>query len=66
MLISALIFWEGSTNTFNLLCGMVILTLFDIVVILGDHATDEPYDLTLMTHTEPDFYFDRPTYKHFI
>lgn len=33
MLCDALHFWEGLTNTFQLSCGMITPTLFDVAVI---------------------------------
>lgn len=44
MIIVALCFWEGSTNTFQLFCGMVTLTLFDVASIIGLRPTVEVFD----------------------
>lgn len=41
MLVAALYFWESSTNTFQLPCGMVTPTLFDIAAITGLRPTDD-------------------------
>lgn len=44
MLVAALYFWESSTNTFQLPCGMVTPTLFDIVSITGLRPTDDNFE----------------------
>lgn len=35
MLLASMYFWEGSTNTFQLPCGMLKPTLFDVATITG-------------------------------
>lgn len=35
MLVETLYFWKGTTNTFQLPCGMIIPTLFDVTAITG-------------------------------
>lgn len=44
MFIATLYFWESSTNTFQLPCGMVTPTLFDIVAITGLLKTSDSFD----------------------
>lgn len=65
MLFVAILYWEGSMNTFHLRYGMVTTTLFDITSITSLQPTGETFNLTLLTSTEPTFDFDRATYKIF-
>lgn len=44
MLLVSMCFWEFSTNTFQLLCGMVTPTLFDIVGITDLWSSGEDYE----------------------
>lgn len=47
MLLASMYFWEGSTNTFQLPCGMLTPTLFDIAVITGLSPLGDTFDPTL-------------------
>lgn len=44
MMVSSFYFWESTTNTFQLPCGMVTPTLFDIATIIGLRPTGENFD----------------------
>lgn len=43
-LVASLYFWESTSNTFHLPCGMVTRTLFDLVAIAGVRLTCEAFD----------------------
>jgi hypothetical protein len=60
LLLVAMHFWEGSTNTMQLKCGMLTPTLFDIASITGLPPTCEIYDPNLESATQ--FNFDTATY----
>lgn len=49
MLVALLYFWENTTNTFQLSCGMLTPTLFDIATINGLRPTGKTFD-----HNESD------------
>lgn len=49
MLLASLYFWEGSTNTFQLPCGILTPTLFDVATITGLSPLEETFDPTLLT-----------------
>ena len=44
MLFAAIHFWESSTNTFQIPCGMITPTLFDVAAITGLRPTGATYD----------------------
>src|ERR1044072_4859023 len=46
MLLAAIHFWESSTHTFQIPCGMITPTLFDIAAITGLRPTGQTYDPT--------------------
>lgn len=46
MLFVALYFCESSTNTFQLPCGIITLTLFDVTTIIGLHPTGDSFNPT--------------------
>ena len=66
MLISTILFWEGSTNTFYLRDKMVTHTLLDVVVIIGIRTTRETFDPSLKDKTKTNFSFTRPSYSNYI
>lgn len=45
MMVASLYFWKSITNTFQLPCGMVTPTLFDITTITGLRPTNNNFDL---------------------
>lgn len=47
MLLALMYFWEGSTNTFQLPCGMLMFTLFDVAAITDLSPLCETFDPTL-------------------
>ena len=55
MVLTFIFFWEGSTNTFHLPCGMITPMLFDIVAITGLSPLGETYYPTLPTNFKSDF-----------
>ena len=55
MLLASIYFWEGSTNTFHLPCGMLTPTLFDVAAITGLSPLGETFDPTLATTNAFDF-----------
>ena len=57
-------FWEGSTNTFQLPCGMLMPTLFDVEAITGLSPLGETFDPTLPT--ENTFSFNRASLQNYI
>ena len=69
MLLDALHFWEGSTNTFHTRCGMITPTLLDVTAIIGLKPNGKFFN-----HTEADplpirFNVGKsrsPTYNNFI
>lgn len=65
ILIATLLLWEGSINTIQLRCSMVIPTLFDIAFIVGLRPIGETFDPSLITNTQPTFDFVCASYKHF-
>lgn len=64
MLLASLYFWEGSTNTFQLPCGMLTPTLFDVAVITGLSPLGETFDPTLSA--ENTFTFSRASLLNYI
>lgn len=64
MLLASLYFWEGSTNTFQLPCGMLTPTLFDEAAIIGLSPLGEVFDPTLST--ENTFTFSRASLHNYI
>lgn len=66
MLIASLLVSGGSTNTFQMHCGMVTPILFDIVAIAGLCPNNETFYPTLITNIKQVFDLDRTTYKHFV
>lgn len=64
MLLESLYFWEGLTNTFQLPCGMLTPTLFDVAAISGLSSLGETFDPTLST--ENTFTFSRAILLNYI
>lgn len=64
MLLASLYFWEGSTNTFQLPCGMLTPTLFDVAAIIGLSPLGEVFDPTLSI--ENTFSFSRASLQNYI
>ena len=56
--------WEGSTNTFQLPCGMLMPTLFDVASINGLSPLGKTFDPTLPT--EATFSFNRTNFQNYI
>ena len=63
-LLASMYFWEGSTNTFQLPCGMLTSTLFNVAAIIGFSPLGETFDPTLST--ENTFTFNRASLKNYI
>lgn len=66
MLITTMCFWDTSTNTFHLPCGMITLTLFEIVIIVVLRPTREAFEPPTKTRKNHGFTFTRTTYSSFI
>lgn len=64
MLLVSFYFWEGSTNTFQLPCGMLIPNLFDVAAITVLSPLGETFDPTLLT--ENTFTFGRAILLNYI
>ena len=69
MLLAALHFWEGSTNTFHTKCGMMTPTLLDLAALIGVKPARKVFNLT--DHEPIPIKFDvgesrHPTYANFI
>ena len=58
MLLVALHFWNTSTNSLHLKCGLFTLTLLDVAAIIALKPTGETFDHDLC---ESDFFFDFDT-----
>lgn len=57
MFLVSIYFWKGSTNTFQLPCGMLTPTLFNMAAITSLSPMGETFDPTLLT--ESTFSFSR-------
>lgn len=44
MLVASLYYWESTTNTFQLPCGMLTPTLFDVAAIIGLQPVDNNFN----------------------
>lgn len=66
MLISTLNFWEGSTNTFQLPCGMITPTLFDVDVITSLILIGGFFDPNLKNKIKYSFSFRHPSFNAYI
>lgn len=66
MIMSALYFWESSTNTFQLPCGMITPTFFDVVAIIDLQPTGDTFEPTIKNQTKPNFTFDHVGFNAYI
>lgn len=66
MLIYALYFWEGLTNTFQICCGMITPTLFDVVAIIGLRPIWENFNPTIRNKIKLSFSFDHHSFNAYI
>lgn len=66
MLIASMCFWDISTNTFQLPCGMITPTFFDIAVMVGVRPIGLDFDPAKVTRTDLAFSFSWTTYCSFI
>lgn len=66
MIISTLSFWEGLTNTFQLRCGMITPTLFDMALIYGLRPTCDTFNPTLKSKIKPKFLFTQSGFDNYI
>lgn len=66
MLIFSMCFWDTSTNTFHLPCGMLTPALFDIATILGLQPTGMNFEPSRKTSTNNSFNISRTTYNSFM
>ena len=64
MLLASMYFWEGSTNTFQLPCGMLTPTFFDVAAITGLSPLCKTFDPTLPT--ENNFTFNHVSFQNYI
>lgn len=64
MLLASMYFWEGSANTFQLPCGMLTPTLFDMASITGLSPLGETFDPTLSTKNT--FSFNHANLQNYI
>lgn len=64
MLLASMYFWEGSTNTFQIPCGMLMPTLFDVAAITGLSPLGDTFDPTLPTETT--FSFGHASLQNYI
>lgn len=64
MMLASILFWEGSTNTFQVPYGMITPTLFNVAAITGLLPLGEIFDPTLKSDIE--FNFDNPDFKQYI
>lgn len=66
MLISALYFWEHSTNTFHLHYEMITPTLYDVATITDLRPTRDTFNPTLKHKIKPNFLFTRHGFSNYI
>lgn len=66
MLVVAMCFWESTTNTFHLPCGIITPRLFDITTITGLRPTREPFKPSRITKTKHWFAFTHPVYSTYL
>lgn len=66
MLKVALCFWESSTNSFQLPCGVVNPTLFDVVVIIGLRTIGETFNPLIKNQTKPRFTLHNASFNAYI
>lgn len=69
ILLDALHFWEGSTNTFHTICGMLTPTLFDVSAITGLRPHGRSFNSEDTAPVPLEFKVDdsgKPTYNKFI
>jgi hypothetical protein len=65
MIIAAMHFFEGSTNTFHFECGMMTPTLFDVSAITGLSPIGETYD-PAKTNQSIEFDYKEKTFQKYI
>jgi len=65
MLLDALHFWNTSTSSLHLKCGMLTPTLLDVAAITGLKPTDETF-VPSSCESDFSFYFDRATFGNYI
>jgi hypothetical protein len=66
MLLASIHFWESSTNTFQLPCGMLTPTLFDIAAITGLRPTGQVFDPTKIKNPRDFFDFQKTGLNSFL
>lgn len=66
MLVVATCFWDSTTNTFHLPCGILTPTLFDLASIASLRPTREDYEPSRPTRTKLDFDFSDRVFDAFI
>lgn len=66
MLICAFYFWEALTNTFQLPCGMITLTLFNVVAITSLRPIGKTFESSLKKNIKPNFSFEHPSFNAYI
>lgn len=64
MLLASMYFWKGLTNTFQLPCGMLMPTLFNMAAITGLSSSGDTFDPTLPTKTT--FLFGHASLQNYI
>lgn len=66
MLLTTLCFWEATTKTFDIPCGVFIPTIFDRVAISCLSRTKKSYEQSRPTRTTTDFTFSDGVFDAFI
>lgn len=66
LLVVAIYFWESTTNTFPLPCGMITPTIFDIAAIVGLRPNQGKLWPRRIKKTKPNFTFAHPSYNTYI
>lgn len=66
MLVASLYFWESTTNTFQLPCGMLTPTLFDVAAIIDLRPTGETFNLNESDEDTINFDGNRASFSQYI
>src|ERR1044072_205201 len=66
MLLASIYFWESSTNTFQIPCGMITPTLFEVAAITGLRPTGQTYDPTKFKDQKSIFDTNSTSFSAFI
>lgn len=66
MLLAALHFWEDSTNTLQLRCGMTTPTFLDVIAITGLWPTGKVFNPSIQNEDNIGFNSKRVSFTNFI